>query len=64
MPEVASKLTVQLADGSKVQSQGCVCMFVDFESKLELEIEFEVLDCDIDCVLGMPFFFFSTKTQR
>ena len=55
MPEEASKLTVRLADGSKVQSQGCVCMLVDFGSKLELEIKFEVLDCDIDCVLGMPF---------
>ena len=40
---------------SKVQSQGCVYMLVDFGSKLELEIEFEVLDCDIDYVLGMPF---------
>ena len=55
MPEEASKLTVRLADGSKVQSQGCICMLVDFGSKLELEIKFEVLDCDIDCVLGMPF---------
>ena len=55
MPEEASKLIVRLADGSKVQSQGCVCMLVDFGSKLELKIKFEVLDCDIDCVLGMPF---------
>ena len=55
MPEVASKLMVRLGDGSKVQSQGCVCMLVDFGSELELEIEFEVLDYDIDCVLGMPF---------
>ena len=55
MPEEALKLTVRLADGSKVQSQGCVCMLVDFGSKLELKIKFEVLDCDIDCVLGMPF---------
>ena len=31
-------------------------MLVNFGSKLELEIKFEVLDCDIDCVLGMPFF--------
>ena len=54
MLEVASKLTVRLADGSKVQSWGCVCILVDFGSKLELKIEFEVLDCDIDCVLGMP----------
>ena len=55
MPKVSSKLTVWLADGSKVQSQGCVCMLVDFGSKLELEIKFEVPDCDIDCILGMPF---------
>ena len=55
MPEVASKLTVRLAYGSKVQSQGCVCMLVGFGSKLELEVKFEVLDCDIDCVLEMPF---------
>ena len=40
MLEVASKLTVRLADGLKVQSQGYINMLVDFESKLELETEF------------------------
>ena len=53
--EVALKLTVRLADDSKVQSQGCLCMLVNFGLKLELVIEFKVLDCDIDCVLGMFF---------
>ena len=55
MPEVALKLTVRLADGSKVQSRGYVCMLVDFGLKLELEIKFEMRDCDIDCVSGMFF---------
>ena len=55
MPKVASKQTVQLADGTEVQSQGCVHILIDFGSKLELEIEFEVLDCDIYCALGMHF---------
>ena len=55
MPEEASKLTVRLADGSKVQNQGCICILVEFGSKLELEIKLEVLDCNIDCFLGMPF---------
>ena len=39
----------------KYKARVVVHMLVDFGSKLELEIKFEVLDCDIDCVLGMPF---------
>ena len=48
-------LTVQFADGSKLQNQRSVRMKVDFRAKLNLEIDFYVLDYNIGIVLGIPF---------
>ena len=46
--------SVQLADGQEVPAVGRLCCFVDL-GPLEIALTFYVLDCNVPCVLGLPF---------
>ena len=43
-----------LADGLEVPAVGKVCCFVDL-GPMKTALTFYVLDCNVPCVLGIPF---------
>ena len=46
--------SVQLADGQEVPAVGKLCCLVDL-GPMKTALTFYVLDCNIPCVLGLPF---------
>lgn len=48
-------INVKLADSSVIQTCGQVQVEVLFGEQVKVQLTFEVLDCEIDGVLGMPF---------
>ena len=47
-------MSVCLADGLKLQSCGFVCVPVTLVRSV-LHVRFEILPCDVEGILGMPF---------
>ena len=45
---------VQLADGQEVHAAGKLCFLIDLVP-IKIVLIFSVLDCNILCVLGLPF---------
>ena len=47
---------IKLANGSIINSNSKTNAHINFGYNLVLEIEFQGLECKIDCILGMIFF--------
>ena len=54
-PVSAESVVVRLADGSTLNTVGIVLLEVTLAVGLVVPVTFHVLDCNLGCILGLPF---------